>query len=126
MAVMRLRGNGRRLPPHANVREDESEYVIKLDVSDFTENELTVETLGPVVTVRGDQLETTEDEGQAFCLHERLEETFRLPDDAAPDNVRAFFEHGTLELHARRRRLSSHAVPVEPRPTVVNPDATAV
>ena len=72
MAVMRLSGNGRRLPPHANVREDASEYVIKLDVSDFTENELTVETLGPVVTVRGDQLEPKENEGRAFCLHERL------------------------------------------------------
>ena len=52
MAVMRSLGNGRTLPPHANVREDASEYVIKLDVSDFTESELTVETLGPVVTVR--------------------------------------------------------------------------
>lgn len=126
MAVMRSPGNGRTLPPHANVREDASEYVIKLDVSDFTESELTIETLGPVVTVRGDQLESAEDEGKVFCLHERLEESFRLPDDAAPDRVRAFFEHGTLELHARRRHLASHAVRVEPRGRLINPDASAV
>lgn len=126
MAVMRSHGNGRRLPSHANVREDASEYVVKLDVSDFTETELTVETLGPVVTVRGDQLETGGDEGRAFCLHERLEETFRLPDDAAPDRVRAFFEHGTLELRARRRPLAPHTVPVEPRGWLINPDASAV
>ena len=40
MAAMRAVGNGHKLPPHARVREAEGEYMIKLDVSDFTEREL--------------------------------------------------------------------------------------
>ena len=40
MAAMRTVGYGHRLPAHANVREDDGEYVIELDVSDFLEGEL--------------------------------------------------------------------------------------
>ena len=66
MAAMRAVGNGHQLPPHAHVREEPSEYLIQLDVSDFTENELLIEALGPQLTVRGDRLETMEDHGEAF------------------------------------------------------------
>jgi len=86
---------------------------------------MTIEVLGPVVTVRGDQLETQEDEGCAFRLHERLEESFRLPDDAEPTLMRAFYKHGTLELHAPHARPGPHLIPIEPAPFVVNPDAEA-
>ena len=34
------------------------------------------------MTVRGDQVEEQDDDAVAFRLHERLEESFRLPDDA--------------------------------------------
>ena len=125
MAVMRTVGNGHTLPPHARVRADTGEYVIELDVSDFTESELTIEALGPVVTVRGDQLAAKGDEGLAFRLHERLEESFRLPDDAEPEQMKAFYKHGTLELHAPRAPLARHAVPIERNPYLVHPDAEA-
>jgi hypothetical protein len=46
MSVMRTVGNGHKLPAHANVREDNGEYLIELDVTDFTESELSVERLG--------------------------------------------------------------------------------
>jgi HSP20 family molecular chaperone IbpA len=124
MLAMRTVGNDHKLPPHARVEGTESEYVIELDVADFTESELTVGTLGPVVTILGDQLEHSYDDGVPFRLHERLEESFRLPDDAVTDGIEAFFEHGTLELHVPRRALAPHAVPVEPKRLLVNPDAT--
>jgi HSP20 family molecular chaperone IbpA len=123
MTAMHTVGNGRTPPPHARVERSESEYLIELDVSDFTESELTVGTLGPVVTVLGDQLETEAAEGVAFRLHERLEESFRLPDDAVVDRMKAFFEHGSLELHVPRKALAPHAVRVERKPELVNPDA---
>ena len=108
MSVMRTVGIGHKLPAHANVREDDGEYLVELDVGDFTESELTVEALGRRLTVRGDQTETVEDDGQAFRLHERLEESFLLPDDAVVEETRVFFKHGTLEIRAPRR-------PHEPR-----------
>jgi HSP20 family molecular chaperone IbpA len=113
MAAMRVVGNGHQLLAHANVREEAGEYLIELDVADFTESELTVEALGPRLTVRGDQLETVEDDGKAFRLHERLEETFRLPDDADANQTKVFYKHGTLEIHAPRTQLEPRQLPIE-------------
>ena len=123
MAAMRVVGNGHQLPAHANVREDSCEYLIQLDVSDFTESELTVEALGPQLTVRGDQVEIADDDGKAFRLHERLEESFRLPDDANADQIKVFFKHGTLEIHAPRTRLAPRRLPIEHPSYRVNPNA---
>jgi HSP20 family molecular chaperone IbpA len=125
MAAMRAVGNGHQLPPHACVREQPGEYLIQLDVSDFTESELEMEALGPQLTVRGDQRETTEDHGEAFRLHERLEESFRLPDDADPDQIKVFFKHGTLEIHAPRTRLEPRRLPIEHQRYLINPNAEA-
>lgn len=123
MAAMQMVGTGRRLPAHANVREETGKYVIELDVADFTEPELSIEAVGHVVTVRGDQLETAEDQGVPLRLHERLVETFRLPDDADPDRVRVFHKHGTLEIHAPRARLETHRIAIERPSYRINADA---
>jgi HSP20 family molecular chaperone IbpA len=126
MAVMRAVGDGHLLPPHASIREESAEYTILLDVSDFTERELTVEALGQRLTVRGDQVERAEDEGTPFRLHERLEESFRLPDDADADLVRVFYKHGTIELRVPRRQLVPRLLPVEHPRFRVDADAEAV
>lgn len=123
MAVMRAVGNGHRLPTHAHVRDEGDAYAIRLDVADFAESELSVEALGPRVTVRGDQLETVEDNGSAFRLHEQLEESFRLPDDAAADQVKVFYKHGALEILAPRTRLEPRRLPIKHPSSLINPDA---
>jgi HSP20 family molecular chaperone IbpA len=124
MPAMRAVGAGHQLSPRAQVRRDAKEYVIRLDVSDFTEQELSIETVGPCVTVRGDQAETAADDGKPFRLHERLEESFRLPDDADPTRIRAFHRHHALEIHTPRTRLEPRPVPIEHVPSwVINPDA---
>jgi HSP20 family molecular chaperone IbpA len=124
MAVMRAVGFGHRLPAHANVSDDGHEYVIELDVSDFLESELVVDVVGPRVSVHGNQVQEQDEEMVAFRLQERLEESFRLPDDADPDRLTAFYAHGTLELHVPRREIEPRRVPIEHRsPFVGNPDA---
>jgi len=126
MAVMRMVGTGHALPSHARVREEEGRYVVELDVSDFTEGELEVEAIGPIVTVRGEQIELDKDEGLAFRLRERFEESFRLPDDVDPDGLTARHRHGLPEIHAPRRRLARREIRIEPAlPYAVNPDAAA-
>ena len=127
MAAMRAVGYGHRLPAHANVREDDGEYVIELDVSDFLESELAIDVVGPRVTVRGEPGGGADDDAVAFRLHEQLEESFRLPDDAdrRPD-------HGVLR--PRDARVARPAVELEPRrvpiehrsPFVGNPDARSL
>jgi HSP20 family molecular chaperone IbpA len=123
MAVMLMVGNGHQLSPHAQVREEAGEYVIELDVSGFTASQLTVEARGPMITVRGDQLEANE--GFAFHLHERLEESFRLPDDADADHIKVFCKHEALAIHAPRTRLERRLLPIEHPCFAVNPDAEA-
>jgi HSP20 family molecular chaperone IbpA len=126
MAAMRMVGNGRQLPPHAHVTETPEEYVIELDVSDFTQPELTAELVGSELKVRGDQLEDETDQGLAFRLHERLEESFRLPADADVDALKVFYAHGSLEIHAPKKRLVPRAVPIERKPVhLINPEAAA-
>jgi HSP20 family molecular chaperone IbpA len=126
MAAMRMVGNGRQLPPHAHVTETPEEYAIELDVSDFTQPELTAELVGSELKVRGDQLEDETDQGLAFRLHERLEESFRLPADADVDALKVFYAHGSLEIHAPKKRLVPRAVPIERKPVhLINPEAAA-
>jgi HSP20 family molecular chaperone IbpA len=125
MAVMRMVGAGRRPPAHVHVDETEREYVIELDVSDFTEDELTVDVLGRQLTVRGDQLAPPPENGAVFGFRERLEESFRLPDDADVDAIRVFCKHGKLELRVPRARQESRRLPIEHPDYLVNPDAEA-
>ena len=126
MAAKRAVGTGHRLPAHANVRENDREYAIELDVSDFLESELVIDVHGPRVIVHGEQVHEQDDDTVAFRLQERVEETFRLPDDADPDLMKAFYTHGTLELHVPRREIERRRVPIEHRsPFVSNPNAQA-
>lgn len=124
MAFMRTVGNGHQRPAHAAVREDKGEYLIELDLTDFTRSELAVEAFGRRLTVRGDQVETDDDDGKAFRLHERLEETFLLPDDTLVDQIKVFFKHGKLEIHAPRTPLEPRQLRIE-HPYAFNPNAEA-
>ena len=127
MGVMRAVGTGHRPPSHATVRADAHEYVVELDVSDFLESELDVELLGARITVRGDQSQSSGDDATPFRLQERLEESFRLPDDVDTGRIKALYGHGTLEIRASRSRLEPRKVPIEHRsPYVGNPDAVPI
>jgi HSP20 family molecular chaperone IbpA len=111
MVAMRLAGDGRLAD--VNIRADRCEYVIELDVSDFAESELSIEALGPRLTVRGEHTETGGERREPFRLHERLEESFRLPDDADDDLLEVVYDHGTLEIHAPRTRLEPRSLPID-------------
>ena len=112
MSAMPLVGSRRQLPPNASVNVEPGEYVVALDVSDFALGELVVEVVGSRLVVRAEQLE---DDGPdtPFTLQERLEESMRLPDDADPGGIKAVYRHGTLELHARRRKVPRRSVRIE-------------
>jgi len=125
MGVMRFAGDVRRLPAHANIEEDETEYVVHLDVADFTERELVVDLVGRTVVVQGDQLETDTRPDETFRLHERLVESFRLPDDAESDGIVVRFRHGTLELRIPRVKTEPRRLRIERAATFAGADAPA-
>ena len=106
------------LPPHAHLSEETTEYVITLDVSDFTEREVSVDVIARRVVVRGDQTGIAGKE-LPFAIDEHLEESFLLPDDAEPSQVTASYSHGTLRIRVPRRDADH-------RHLLVNPSAEAV
>jgi len=128
MSVMRTVGSRQEPTAHARLRESETLYVVELDVPDFGKAELSVEAFGRCITVQGDQRETEGDEGRAFRLHERLEESFRLPQDADLDQIHVFYKHGVLEFRVPRLPLVPRRLPIERRPSglLLDPDAEGV
>jgi len=126
MGVMRFAGDVRRLPAHANIEEHDCEYLVQLDVADFTEQELTVELVGRTVVVQGDQAESETRADETFLLHERLVESFRLPDDADADGIAVRFEHGTLELHIPRVVSEPRRLPIERGPAYAGAGSPAI
>jgi HSP20 family protein len=100
-------------PAYARLRTTAWEYIVELEVPDFAKAELTVEAVGAVVFVRGDQAETEADEGKAFRLHERFEESFRLPDDADLDRIQVTYKHGMLVFRVPRIEVKPRRLPIE-------------
>ena len=108
MGVMRAVGTGHRPPANAKVRADAREYVVELDVSDFLESELDVELVGTRISVRGNQSQDPGDDGIPFRLQERVEESFRLPDESTRTDQGLVWAPRRCES-ARRDRGSSLA-----------------
>jgi HSP20 family molecular chaperone IbpA len=128
MTAMKTVGRASTFPAQADIVESVDHYLVELDVSDFALDELRVQLDADRVTVIGDQVLGSDEIEPAFRLRERLEETFRLPEDSEPDGVTALFEHGTLELCIPKRpevRLEQRIIPIRRRQHgVINPDAT--
>jgi len=129
MTAMKTAGRAPTFPAHTDVVETIDHYLVELDVSDFAQDELQVGIDGDTVTVVGDQQDGVAVEEPAFRLRERVEETFRLPEDCEPDGITALFEHGTLELCIPKRafaRPEPRTIPIRKRQHgVINPDAAA-
>lgn len=126
MSAIRTMGLAPVLPYDATVTKTAHEYVVSLPVRGFARQELEVEITDHVVTIRGDQSRTATDSGN-FKLHEKVEESLRLPPDVDSDRVTAVFGHQKLEIHAPRisTRHTPRRVPIR-RPSAINPDATGV
>ena len=101
-----------RLPLRARISEDPATYVVELDVAGFDEAELDLSLHGRSLTVVGEH--DAPRRTNRIGIHERLEETFSLPDDVLTDRVEAFFRRGTLEIKAPRCGVhaESRRVPV--------------
>ena len=114
-----------RLPLHAQVSEEPATYVLELDVTGFDQDELDLTLHGNALTIVGEHEEAGTD--RTFGVHERLEETFSLPDDVVTDRIEALLGRGTLEIKAPRcaaRQPDRRRVPVRKRNGVINADAT--
>ena len=77
-------------------------YACAVDLTDFTDPDVTVEVVGSELTIR-----------------------IGLPADANVDRLRAHVEPGRLAIDVPRKHLERRVVPVRPR-FAINPEAEAV
>ena len=91
------------------IRAEPSEYVIVLDVSGFELHELRLEVLGREILVLGEH----PSDDSPLHAHRRLEESFRIPDDADAERIGAVYKQDALEIHVRRVQDRRRTVPIE-------------
>jgi HSP20 family protein len=96
-------GNGPStwLPP-LDVWETESDIVMAIDLPGIPEDEVAIEVEDSVLTVSGERVRTTDQEGERFYRFERRYGQFArsvtLPQGVDPSAIKAEFKEGVLEI----------------------------
>ncbi len=93
--------------PQIDVSGDDNAYEISLDVPGLTEDDLSLELNGDVLTIRGSKEERQQRKDKQYYRVERSYGTFQrtlaLPDDADADEIKATLDKGVLRLEIPRR-----------------------
>lgn len=88
--------------PAVDVAVSDSDVVLTMDVPGLTSEDISLEIVDNLLTVRGERRRTQTPEGTAFAHLERgvgrFERSVRLPDGVDPEAVTASLEHGVLSL----------------------------
>jgi HSP20 family protein len=109
--------SGRRWIPAMDLVETGDEFVLRADLPGLSEDDVKVELEGGVLTVSGERETEDEQRGQDYVRLERSTGAFArsltLPDGIDPDNIKASFDRGVLE------------VPI-PKPEQSNPHKVAI
>lgn len=111
------------MSPDFDVKETKEAYLFKADVPGIKENELEVTTTGNRLTVAGKRDEEKEEKADRYYTYERhygtFSRTFRLPEGANVDDLRASLEHGVLTVTVPKRPE------VQPRKVEVTTEGSA-
>src|SRR5215203_1714709 len=111
-------GQGGTLMPHIDVSETEKELKIRAELPGVTENEVEVTLNDDMLTIRGEKVEST-NEQENYHFVERSYGTFqrsrRVPYPVEPEQVQARFEHGvlTVTLPKSEQQQRSHRIQVQ-------------
>jgi len=100
--------------PQIDVSGDDNCYEISLDVPGLTEDDLSLELNGDVLTIKGRKEEHRESKDRQYYRIERsygsFQRTLALPDDADADEIRAHLDKGVLRLEIPRRARAGDEV----------------
>jgi HSP20 family protein len=88
--------------PPVDVAVSDSDVVLTMDLPGLTSDDISLEVVDGLLTVRGERRRPESPEGTAFAHVERgvgrFERSVRLPDGIDPATVTASLEHGVLSL----------------------------
>ncbi len=95
-------GNGIHYDPAADVHETAEAYVIRMDLPGIAQRDVKVSILGDTLTVRGERKLEQVHEKENIHYRERrsgsFERSFTLAAPVRPDQVRASYKDGVLEV----------------------------
>ena len=99
--------------PTVDVRETEKAYVLEAEFPGLDEKDIEVRLDGNILTIESKKAEEKNEEGSAkadcgnYLIRERrissFSRTFKLPDNANPEEIAASFTNGILSLEINKR-----------------------
>jgi HSP20 family protein len=102
-------GAPRRWIPAMDLVEDGGEFVLRADLPGISEGDVKIELQDNVLTVSGERKDEREDRKEGYYRLERSSGAFSrsltLPDGVDPEQVKASFDRGVLEVHIPKPEL---------------------
>lgn len=94
--------------PAVDIRETENGYLLEMDLPGFDEKNLEIHVDGASLSIASKQESAKEEKnGGTYILRERrlnsFSRSFKLPENADPENVNASFRNGILSLDIKKR-----------------------
>ncbi len=94
--------NRSRLAPPIDAHRTDDGMVVRMEVPGIPPDKVEVSVHDGVLTVSGEREATSDVSDDAWIRRERVwgafERTFTLPDGTNPDDIKADYQHGVLEL----------------------------
>lgn len=93
----------------------DKEYVIRCDVPGIDPKDITVKVEGRMLTITGERKASEAVEEERYWLrgitYGRFEQRVALPDDVDPEQVKATYRHGVLEITVPLP-VTRHSIPI--------------
>jgi len=90
------------LTPAVDVREDDKQYNMEVELPGLSEKEVNVKIENDVLTISSKKEDSTEEKEKGFIRKERrhfsFSRSFALPDNVDADNITATFKNGLLNV----------------------------
>lgn len=90
------------LTPAVDVREDDKQYNMEVELPGLSEKEVNVKIENDVLTISSKKEDSTEEKEKGFIRKERrhfsFSRSFTLPDNIDADNITATFKNGLLNV----------------------------
>jgi HSP20 family protein len=92
--------------PAVDFVETPQAYVLRVEIPGVDPANVEVTLVGDTLTIRGEKHVEDKEEGQTWCVTERIggrfERTFRLPLPASSKDIEAEARHGVLEIRVAK------------------------
>jgi HSP20 family protein len=96
-----------RWAPSVEIAENDDQYVVTVELAGAKKNDVNVEMLGNVLTIRGEKKSEREEKGEHRHYVERsygsFSRSFTLPSNANGDRINASFADGVLTVEIPKR-----------------------